>query len=156
MEKPIIAESTVDYIRTNKEELALRFPGLFLIFKGSEILGKFKKNWEAKAFIEKRGLEGVIIWSFDPLPTQTGLRLMADKEGMKLTRAKALAAKRQKKFYKKNRARILAERKAKRNENPEKNRKAVKTCYYKNHKRTLAMKKAQSMKAVCTNKICTV
>lgn len=154
--KPIIAEQTVDYIRANQQDLALRFPGLFLIFRGKKILKKFKRNDEARNYVMTHKLEGVIIWGFDPLPIRTGLRLMADKEEMKKKRARELARLRQKRYYDKNRDKINAKRARKRKENPEQSRGWVRTWYYKDPKAAIAKKKAQAMARVCTKKNCTV
>lgn len=141
--KPIIAEDTVDYIRKNKEDLALRYPGLFLVFEGVEILAKFKTRVEALNFTKEK--TEAIIWQFDPLPYLVAQRLMVDQVKAKKERAKGLARLRQKKYYEKNHKKILKKRAEKRQENPEKNRTLVKNWYYKNTKRTLAIKKCHRM-----------
>lgn len=143
MKKPIIDESAVDYIRQNKEALALRHPGLFLIFRGSEILGKFKTSGQANAWAVDQKLECYVIWRFDPLPDTVAAQLLHDEAEAKRARARELARLRQKKYYEKNKAKVLAQQKARKS--AEQNRALVKAWYYADHQRTLAMKKCQRL-----------
>ena len=66
--KQKIDEKAVDYISENKEVLGLKYPGLFLVFQGMEIQGKFKSKYEALDFAENEKMEKFVVWYFEYLP----------------------------------------------------------------------------------------
>lgn len=135
--KQKIDEKAVDYIRKNKEDLGLRYPGLFLVFQGENILKQCKTNDEALKFTREKGIILFVIWHFDPLPDRVGERVAYDKELAEKERARKLHAKRQRKYYQKNQEKILQ----KQAEKKEKNRERQRRWYYKNKEATLLKKK---------------
>lgn len=140
--KQKINEEVINFIQNNKEDLALRFPGLFLVFDGIEIINKFKTRGEAEQLTDGRDF---IIWHFDPLPDLVVQKLLFDKEVAKKDRKKKQNRIRQRRFYRKNSKKILEKQAEKTKKDPEKKRNYDKNWYYRDHSRTLRLKKHQRL-----------